>query len=70
METATEAERKERIRKVQVKFEHLLGQIMTELIDIPLSDGIDKNSWVFAGCRQDIEKVRTRIMSYIERCLK
>ena len=63
-------EREERVKASQVYFTNALADIAMELSDLPLADGIDKNSWLFAGCRQDLEKAQSRIMTYIERCLK
>ncbi|MCH7605118.1 hypothetical protein IID24_04000 [Patescibacteria group bacterium] len=63
-------EREERVKKVQEDFSERITQLVERLKAIELADGIDKNSWIFAGCIQDLEKIRTRILAYIERCLK
>ena len=65
-----EEERKERIREEKDRLNRLLDQVITRLTDIPLAKGIDQNSWLYAGCRQDLEAARTRILNYIERVLK
>lgn len=69
--TATEIEeRKERVKEVQGDFGERITQLAERLNAISLADGVDKNSWIYAGCIQDLEKARTRILAYIERCLK
>ena len=68
--TQEEEQRKERIKTKQFGFNERFDLIILDLQDLPLADGIDQNSWLFAGCRQDLEKARTRILAYIERCLR
>ena len=63
-------EREERIKASKEIFTIRIDSLIKDLANVPLADGIDQNSWLFAGCRQDLEKARTRIMTYIERCLK
>ena len=63
-------ERKERIKMEQNVFNAFIDGITEKLDNIPLADGVDRNSWLFAGCRQDLEKARTRILKYIERVLR
>ena len=63
-------EREERVKQVQGEFFEEITQIIEKLNAIPLAEGIDKNSWLFAGCREDLDKARTRILNYIERVLR
>lgn len=63
-------ERGERVKVSKDIFNVRIDSIIGDLLNIPLADGIDKNSWLYAGCRQDLETARTRILAYIERCLK
>ncbi len=63
-------EREERVKQVQGDFGERIAQLIERLNAIPLADGIDQNSWLFAGCRQDLEKARTRVLNYIERVLR
>ena len=63
-------EREERVKQVQGKFFEEITQIIEKLNAIPLAEGIDKNSWLYAGCVEDLDKARTRIMNYIERVLR
>ena len=65
-----EEEREERIREEKDRLNRLLDQVITRLTDIPLAEGIDQNSWLYAGCKEDLEKARTRILNYIERVLR
>ena len=65
-----EEARKRRIEAEKKKFNQFFDDLIIELTSIPLAEGIDQNSWLFAGCRQDLEKARTRILKYIERCLR
>ena len=63
-------EREERVKQVQGDFDERIAQLIERLNAIPLVDGTDQNSWLYAGCRQDLEKARTRILNYIERVLR
>ncbi len=63
-------ERKERVEMEQKVFDAFIDGIVEKLNAIPLAEGIDQNSWLFAGCKEDLEKARTRILNYIERCLR
>jgi len=63
-------ERAIRVEKEKKKFNQFFDDLIIELTSIPLAEGIDQNSWLFAGCRQDLEKARTRILNYIERVLR
>jgi len=63
-------EREERVRLEKGKFHFGINYLIKELEDMELAEGIDQNSWLFAGCVQDLEKARTRIMDYIEKVLK
>ena len=63
-------ERVLRVEKENKKFNQFFDDLIIELTSIPLAEGIDKNSWLFAGCREDLDKARTRILNYIERVLK
>lgn len=64
------AERTERLVDQKTRFNNLFSTMVFELNELPLADGVDKNSWIHAGCLQDLEKARARILAYIERCLK
>ena len=69
--TATEVgERKERVVVEKSVLNSLIDRIILELNDLTLLEGIDKNSWLYAGCIEDLEKARTRILNYIERVLR
>ena len=63
-------ERAIRVEKEKKKFNQFFDDLIIEVTNIPLAEGIDQNSWLFAGCRQDLEAARTRVLKYIERCLK
>lgn len=62
--------REERIKTEKDISRRLIEIIIEELNQMELADGIDKNSWLFAGCIQDLKAAQTRINDYIERCLK
>lgn len=63
-------EREERIKKEQARFNERFDFIILALEKIELAEGTVQNSWLFAGCKQDLEKARTRILNYIERILR
>ncbi|KKK94953.1 hypothetical protein LCGC14_2677690 [marine sediment metagenome] len=67
--TKEEARRK-RIKRAEEIFNRNIDSVIADLDNIPLMEGVDRNSWLFAGCRQDLEKARTRILKYIERVLR
>ena len=70
-EDATEEEaRALRIKGAQERFNRNIDSVVADLDNIPLIEGVDKNSWIFAGCKRDLEKARTRILAYIARCLR
>ena len=62
--------RKERLKDHQTRFDNLFQTILFELDNIDLAEGIDQTSWLYAGCKEDLEKARTRILNYIERVLR
>ena len=62
--------REARVEAEKKKFNRFLDDLKIELTSIPLAEGIDQNSWLFAGCIQDLEKARTHVLNYIERCLR
>ncbi len=62
--------REARIIKEKKEFTKLITQLRGRLSDMPLAEGVDGNSWLYAGCRQNIDQMDTRIITYIERCLK
>ncbi len=62
--------REARIEVEKDVFNEKITQIIEKLNAIPLAEGIDKNSWLYAGCVEDLDKARTRIMNYIERVLR
>ena len=66
----TKSERRERIKSQQDRFNKDLDHILLGLTNIPLAMRVAQNSWLFAGCQQDLEKARARIMNYIEKVLK
>ena len=63
-------EREERVKQVQEEFNKQITQLIEKLSGISLASGVDKNSWLYAGCVEDLDKARTRIMNYIERVLR
>lgn len=63
-------ERRKRIFDQQSCFNKEIDSLIRRLNNIPLAEGIDKNSWLYAGCIEDLEKARTHILNYIERVLK
>ncbi|MBW8036538.1 MAG: hypothetical protein FVQ79_13155 [Planctomycetes bacterium] len=71
MQDITEEEvREERIEKEKKDMTILFDRVKLELDDMELAKGVDKNSWLYAGCIEDLQKARTRILNYIERVLK
>ncbi len=69
--TATEVgEREERIKQEKRKFNELITQLVERLNALPLAEGVDKNNWLYAGFKQNIDQVALSTMKYIERCLK